>query len=406
MPDGTAYARAVGASLGPDALYEMAEHIVAFTVTTIAPGTNGAPPRGTIDVRDVLRGSVTKGPHVATFPAPNDASWYAIRNGQEAEWNAQRLDGPAVADDLIAMVTPQPDGSLLVEPRTVWPDNDGRRARAVWKARAAVTIITTEADDIDQFEALTAHERRERTGGWKRFPVRSGRLLDTFLMFATHVDLGVYQCETKQVDGDPLTTSLWPQEQVIDVLPTLVKLVETNATDTVHALHEHGGGTADVSRIAEALATGVWPENGDPAEETAAFAFHLLRYARTAEGDLYGVCWEWRGDLRAQVSDALTERTRALEATYARFRAGDATRDAVIESLSTMTRPEIEAWAFAHYAFLGAYVHESVERGDTPTAIVAERAQWAEVRAGTRALVEQFAPLPDDAFRYELYFAE
>ncbi len=48
-------------------------------------------------------------------------------------------------------------------------------------------------------------------------------------------------------------------------------------------------------RSFSALQTGTWPRNGDPAEESAAFAHHLLKYARTAKQDRMGVCWEYRG---------------------------------------------------------------------------------------------------------------
>lgn len=378
----------------------MATDVIAFSVVTAGAGTNGAPPRGTIHIHDVLRGQLAIGTREASFPPPNDAPWYAIRGGGDAglaAWKAEPRIGPSPGTALIAVVVPQPDGSLAVEPRAAWPDNDGRRAQVLWGARAAVTIITTPADDLDAFEAMDVDERRRSSGGWKRFPVRSCRLLDTFFMFATHSDLGVFGCAPEHFAGDPLTTCLWPRAQVVDVLPRLEMLVEANADATVGLLREHGGGLADPARIAAALRTGTWPESGDPAEEAAAFAYHLMHHARAAQADRMGVCWEYRGELRAQVSAAPTERTRELETAYARFRgatsdASAAARADLVARLATMAPPEIAAWALAHHAYLGAFLHRCVERGESDTAAAAvaraARAQWAEVRAGARAFVE------------------
>ena len=165
---------------------------------------------------------------------------------------------------------------------------------------ASITIISVPAEDPDAFEAMYLDERRDRSGGWATFPVHSGRMLDVFLMKATHADLGVFgSAEETDAAGEPLATCLIDRETLLEVLPYLEALVEGKAADTARALVTHGGGGADLARVIEALETGVWPTSGDPAEEAAAFAFHLLKSARVAKGDRMGVCWEYRGQLVA-----------------------------------------------------------------------------------------------------------
>jgi hypothetical protein len=162
----------------------------------------------------------------------------------------------------------------------------------------SITIISVPAEDPDAFEAMYLDERRHRSGGWTCFAVQSGRYLDTFLMKATASDLGVF-ASADDVDsaGDKLVSCLIDRETLVEVLPDLEVLVEARADETARALCVHGGGGADLARVAEALASGAWPTTGDPAEEAAAFAHHLLKAARVAVQDRMGVCWEYRGEL-------------------------------------------------------------------------------------------------------------
>jgi hypothetical protein len=95
-----------------------------------------------------------------------------------------------------------------------------------------------------------------------------------------------------------------------------------------------------------------------------------------------------------------------------------ATRDqdaakSALEALVTRTRAEapheIEAWADAHDAYLAAFVTDCTTKGeaDGTAAFVAaqERAAWAEVRAGTRAFVDENAfYVTIDAGRYRELF--
>jgi hypothetical protein len=165
---------------------------------------------------------------------------------------------------------------------------------------ASITIITTTAEDPDQFENLSLEERRENSGGWKKFPLRSGRFVDTFLMKATDSDFSVFDSadEPRDPDGFAVHTCMISREDIPRVISDLEALLLQKPEETARALVELGQGRADLARVLDALQNGAWPESGDPAEEAAAFAFHLLFYARRAERDLNGVCWEYRGDVR------------------------------------------------------------------------------------------------------------
>jgi len=164
---------------------------------------------------------------------------------------------------------------------------------------ASITIITTKANDPDQFEEMPLEDRRQRSAGWKMFPLRSGRFLDTFLMKATNSDFGVFASAERPVDanGIPVTTSVIMKTTVPQILPELITMVEQKPDETAELLARHGGSNANVARIREALTSGIWPTSGDPAEETAAFAFHLLAFARIADMARYGLCLEYRGQV-------------------------------------------------------------------------------------------------------------
>lgn len=166
-----------------------------------------------------------------------------------------------------------------------------------WPVEATITIIGLRADDPDSFEEMSLERRREKSGGWNVFPVRSGRALDTFLMKATDSDFAVFGSGMEMVDDEGLSvrSNLITRGDVKRVIPDLEELVENHPDRTARALVEHGGNRADLARVLAALGSDEWPEGGDPAEEAAAFARHLLNQARVARGDGHGVCWEYRG---------------------------------------------------------------------------------------------------------------
>jgi hypothetical protein len=169
-----------------------------------------------------------------------------------------------------------------------------------WPVEATITIISTRADDPDSFERMSLDERREASGGWKVYPVRSGRAIDTFLMAATDTDLSVFASGIELIDdeGKSVQTNMITRGDVKRVIPKLEELVERQPETTARALVTHGGNRADLARVPAALTSDGWPEGGDPAEEAAAFAHHLLKHARVAKGDVDGVCWEFRGTIK------------------------------------------------------------------------------------------------------------
>lgn len=305
---------------------------------------------------------------------------------------------------------------------------------------ATITFIVCDGADPDEFEAIDIEERRRNGGGWETFDVKSGVMLCTFLMGATHHDFGVFGA-ADEVDhaGEKVDTAVIFNEGLREVLPILERLVETERGVTVQALYVHGGCTGDMSRITEILRTGEWPTTGDAADEAAAFAFHLLAHGRTALAANLGVCWEYRGEIRALLTPPPTDRRRELETLYAQIRTatlavmafdmgygkGDITPeeldarykelsaaqqqqraareslDALIARTRTDAPAELDAWAFAHYCYLSQFLHQRAERGDTTSADVLgatrEREQWARFRAGT-------LPFVDDSFSIMTYF--
>ncbi len=162
---------------------------------------------------------------------------------------------------------------------------------------ASITIITTKAVDPDQFEEMRLDERRERSAGWKLFPLRSGRYLETFLMKATRSDFGIFGSAEHPVDanGVSVRTCVIMKSEVPAAVSELTAMVEQKPDETARVLVKHGGNTADPGRVHDALTSGDWPESGDPAEETAAFVFHLLEHARIADRARKGICIEYRG---------------------------------------------------------------------------------------------------------------
>lgn len=172
-------------------------------------------------------------------------------------------------------------------------------------AATTITFIVVPAKHPDDFESMYIDQRRRDSAGWDTFPVRSGRLLWTFLAKATNLDLGVFGCADRKDRDDrrvTLRTRLLTHGAALDAIPVLKKLVGKGADATALALQKHGGGRASLARIKKALETGKWPANGDPAEEAAAFTRQLLIQCERAKAWKFdpdmGVCWEYRGRVK------------------------------------------------------------------------------------------------------------
>jgi hypothetical protein len=100
-------------------------------------------------------------------------------------------------------------------------------------------------------------------------------------------------------------------------------------------------------------------------------------------------CWgsahaspERRATMEADLADASRERIAAKTAL-----------EALVAATRAEAPAEIAAWADAKDAYLAAFLDDCVARGesDGTAASVAtrERAEWAEVRAGTRTFVDE-----------------
>lgn len=91
---------------------------------------------------------------------------------------------------------------------------------------------------------------------------------------------------------------------------------------------------------------------------------------------------EQRATMNADFADALRGQTAAKTAL-----------GALVAATRAEAPAEIAAWADAHDAYLAAFLDDCVARGepDGTAASVAtrERAEWAEVRAGARAFVDE-----------------
>jgi hypothetical protein len=164
---------------------------------------------------------------------------------------------------------------------------------------ATVTIIATEVQSPEQFQAMSLEERRRSSLGWRVFPSRTGRHPDAVLHSATGINLGVL--ELSEVEHDPLTgeivrSFMIDRRTLEDVVPRLVALVETDREATAQALVANVGASASLERVALALKDGTWPETADAAAEAAAFAKTLWGYGRFACAMGQGICWEYRGD--------------------------------------------------------------------------------------------------------------
>ncbi len=165
---------------------------------------------------------------------------------------------------------------------------------------ATITIIATTVEDPDQFESMDLDERRHISAGWKTFPARSGRYPDDVFLRAAKVRLGIYEGKPERDSAGRLHSFAIDWRHLEKVIPDLVAAVEGNPEATARALVAECGGTSDVANVTAALQADTWPEGSDPAVEAAAFAHHLLKYARIAINSGNGICWEFRGEFPLQ----------------------------------------------------------------------------------------------------------
>ena len=102
----------------------------------------------------------------------------------------------------------------------------------------------------------------------------------------------------------------------------------------------------------------------------------------------------WDGHGREHASP---EQCASMEAELANAVHERDVAKAALETLVATTRAEtpavIAAWSDAHDAYLAAFLDDCAARGESDgtaaSVAIRERAEWAEVRAGTRAFVDE-----------------
>lgn len=118
--------------------------------------------------------------------------------------------------------------------------------------------------------------------------------------------------------------------------------------------------------------------------------------------------WDSHGRAHASAEQCATMEADLANASRERSEAKTAL-EALVAATRAEAPAEIAAWVDAHDAYLAAFVDDCATRGESDgtaaSVAIQERAEWAEVRAGTRALVdENLFYVTLDAERYRRLF--
>jgi len=145
-----------------------------------------------------------------------------------------------------------------------------------------------------------------------------------------------------------------------------------------------------------------------PTERVRELERLLAKIRRAGMVQLNYDMWERWGAQHASPEERATRDADLAEASRERLAAKTG-----LEALVAVTRheapAEIAAWAGAHEAYLAAFLDDCVSRGESSgtASLVAtrEHAEWAEVRSGERAFVdENLHYVTEDAERYRRLF--
>lgn len=272
----------------------LADRILRCRVIDGGVGTNGAPPRGEVEVIEVFSASPELGRTAVLF-LPDSMAVF------DDAWRAMPLPGPEKGAELVVtMHYEPPDDPLRITAR--FPDDDAHRARLsdalarrdarVAEAQRSTTIIVTQLDDEADIEGMLLEERRHRGMGWRKLPRRGGRP-DSFFLRATGLGAVLSECAPDRYDALRLETSFITSKKIPGLLPRLENALGDGAPATVRALHAASLNESEKD-IACALLCGLSDEDAGPAVEAALFARHWLTRARTALGFRMGLCFEHR----------------------------------------------------------------------------------------------------------------
>jgi hypothetical protein len=118
--------------------------------------------------------------------------------------------------------------------------------------------------------------------------------------------------------------------------------------------------------------------------------------------------WEHGGATSASPEQRAAMEAELAEASRRRMAAKRALEEFVARTRAEAPE-EVAAWALAHEAYLSLFLDDCAKRGEADgvgaSVAIRERAEWAEVRAGTRAFVEEsLVHVPLDMDRYRRHF--
>jgi hypothetical protein len=145
-----------------------------------------------------------------------------------------------------------------------------------------------------------------------------------------------------------------------------------------------------------------------PTDRTRELEKLLATIRRAGMVELNYDMWERWGSQHATPDERATMNADLRQASAERSAAKSA-----LEAFAKVTRAEapseMAAWAEAHEAYLAAFLEDCAARGESSSTAaevaIRERAEWAEVRAGTRAFVdENLHYVTEDADRYRRLF--
>lgn len=134
----------------------------------------------------------------------------------------------------------------------------------------------------------------------------------------------------------------------------------------------------------------------------------LAKIRKAGNFELNHDMWDRWGSQHASPEERATMNAGLAEASRERAAAKTA-----LEALVTSTRAELpaelSAWVDAHDAYLAAFLEDCNAHGESDgtarSVAIRERSEWAEVRAGTRAFVdENVFYVTENAERYRQLF--
>jgi hypothetical protein len=138
-----------------------------------------------------------------------------------------------------------------------------------------------------------------------------------------------------------------------------------------------------------------------PTDHTRALERLYARIGNAISGLGYLEFWEHGG--RASASpEAIAQMEAELEETNREHAAARAAYDALVTKLRAEAPAELDAWALAHDHYIAQYLDAAAGEDEFRIQkVTLERAEWAELRAGTRDFVSppSYVPLNEALYK-------